>query len=283
MIEQGFSDLGPPARTPSVPLASSTEALIGASTLARHGTAARRIGSLAATALFIVFASTAWLQPAPARAQSDAVRTEKPTLTATGTGSVVAVPDRVRIDIGVTTEAKTAAEALAENSRAVAALIAEAQAAGVERRAIATARLSIRPVTAQRKNAGRETSEVVGYAVTNALDIRIAPLERAGPLLDRLVSRGANTVENIDFEVSDEDKRRDGARTEAVKAARAKAELLAAAAGVRLGRILEIREGGAPAPRPVMAARVRSFAAAPIEAGETAIEAQVSITWELQE
>ena len=99
-------------------------------------------------------------------------------------------------------------------------------------------------------------------------------------------SRAETQVHGIAFEVSKADTLRNDARKAAIADARAKADLLAAAAGARVGRVLAIEEGGARAPQPRVYAAGRAAmaksAAPPIEAGSQRLDAHVSVTWTLE-
>lgn len=212
-----------------------------------------------------------------------------PRMVVVGRGSVTVVPDRVRITIGVVSQAATARDAIADNAKNASALIDEAVAAGVPRRDIATARLSLQPImpapkasSVSKAAAEPGVPKPLGFEVSNTVTIQFGPVEKAGEVVDRLIGKGANRIEGLSFEVSDAEKRLDGARRAAVEAARAKAELYAAAAGVRLGRILEIGEGAVsvPGPRPLATMRMAA-APTPIEAGETTLEAEVQLTFEI--
>jgi uncharacterized protein YggE len=234
---------------------------------------------VAVPALVAVLAATGGWQGA--QAAETGVR--QPSMTVLGRAEVSVAPDLVRVAIGVGTEAKTAAEALTQNSSLVSGIISEAESLGIDKRKIATSRLLVQPVIAQRKSSARDVPEVVGYGVTNTITIEISPVGKAGQVIDRLVARGANRIDSITFDVSDAEERRDGTRTAAVKAARAKAELLAGAAGVRLGRVLDIREAGASEPVPRTRLAMRAAAAVPIEGGEAVLESQVEVTFEILE
>jgi uncharacterized protein YggE len=187
----------------------------------------------------------------------------------------------VRIVLGINTQSATAGGAFEANTRAVTTLIAEAEALGIARRDVATVSLTLRPVYATKRTAEGEVNEIIGHAVTNALSLSLAPVERAGVVLDRLVARGADTIDAVVLDVRDADRRRDQARAEAVRIGRQRAELLASSAGVRLGRLLDLREadpsqGGAPK-------LLRAAAGMPIEAGEALISADVTLTFEILE
>ncbi|HUJ38041.1 MAG TPA: SIMPL domain-containing protein, partial [Hyphomicrobium sp.] len=107
-------------------------------------------------------------------------------------------------------------------------------------------------------------------------------LDKLGELLDRLVSLGANEMAGLSFDVSQAEKLRDEARKEAVANAQRRAKLYADAAGVQLGEVVSIDEGGGNTPRPIFAGRALKADAVPIERGSETLEATVSVTWALK-
>lgn len=208
------------------------------------------------------------------------------TITLSGTGELKLAPDAAVVSIGVSSDAKTAKDALAANTKAVAGIVEQVKAAGIEAKNLRTAQFSINPTYASRKRAdGREVQEVVGYNVANVVSVRVAPIDKLGPLLDQVVQQGANQINGLDFVVDGADRKLDEARAAAIADARRKAEIYVAGAGARLGRVLSISEAGAH-PMPVFKA-TRAMAAemaaapVPVEAGEETLSAQVSVTWEI--
>jgi len=122
----------------------------------------------------------------------------------------------------------------------------------------------------------------VGYEVSNTVSVTVG-LDKTGPVLDALVASGANQIGGISFSIHDPKPLLDQARADAVKDALEKAQLYAHAAGVSLGPILAIQEGGSYAPQPQFKAMaMRGLAQAmPIAGGEESLSASVSITWAL--
>jgi len=218
-------------------------------------------------------------------AQRSAVAEERATATLTlqGRGSVTAVPDMARVTSGVVSEAPTAAEALSANSAALNAVFSALRSAGVEERDMQTSDFSVQPVYTGYDPDSKEPPRIVAYRVSNAVTVRVRDLAGLGPLLDAMVAAGANAVNGISFLVSDADTRLDEARRAAVADALHKAELYTGAAGVKLGRVLTIAEGGATPPRPKyrMEAMAMADAPTPIAAGEETLEVTVTIVWEL--
>lgn len=209
---------------------------------------------------------------APVLADDDRIRT----ISVTGTGTVEAAPDMATLMIGVTTQAETATEALTANSAATEAVIARLTASGIEARDMQTSNLSINP-----NWTGYDSSSprISGYVASNMLTVRVRKLETTGTVLDAAVADGANTLNGLTFGLANPEPAYDEARKAAVADARARAELLAAAAGVALGPVLSISDGGAmtgPAP---MYREAASVAPVPVVGGELGLVANVSITY----
>lgn len=205
------------------------------------------------------------------------------TLTVQGDGEVRARPDIAFIRTGVETEARTAAEALAANSAAAARMIETLKTGGVDARDIQTGQLSVQPVYTDMQHTGRsEGPKVAGYRVVNQVAVTVRDLEALGRLIDRVVQAGANRIDSIGFGLDDDAAQADEARRRAVADARRRAEVLAGAAGVRLVRILSISDSGGIV-RPLQAGMMMRAEAmdVPIESGEVAVTASVSILWEI--
>lgn len=204
------------------------------------------------------------------------------TITLGATGSVSGEPDVAVITAGVTIEAKTAGEALARNSEIMRKVVKSLRQAGISRRDIATTNFSVQP-RYRRYKTGR-APEISGYQVRNSVVVRVQPIAKLGPILDRAVTLGSNQIGNIHFEVSEAEALRDKARQLAVRNARRKAKIYARAAGVKLGDVLRISETSSPGPRPQMMARasLERASAPPIEAGAIDISVHVTMTWALK-
>ncbi|MEW5420372.1 SIMPL domain-containing protein [Amorphus sp. 3PC139-8] len=231
-----------------------------------------RLAPLAAVTLAAVLAVSA----VPAFARDTA------NLTVTGTGTAAGTPDMATVSVGTVTEAASAGDALSENSSQVQAVIDAVKGAGIEARDIQTSGFSVSPRYTNPGNDSNEAPKIDGYRVTNGVTVRVRQLDTLGGLLDTLVKAGANDVSGIQFAISNTDKLEDTARTAAVADAKHKAALYAEAAGVRLGRVLAITEGGNQEPRPMPMMRMEASAmSVPVEAGEQSLSAQVRIVYEI--
>jgi len=201
-------------------------------------------------------------------------------ITITGEGRVEAAPDIATIMVGVSTSATTATEAMAGNSDSMARVLDRLKAAGLAARDLQTSGLNLGPRMDYSRDG--QPPRLVGYDASNTLMVRVRDLGALGGILDTVVSDGANTLNGLTFGLSDPEPLRDAARVRAVEEARRKAEMIAGAAGVRLGRVVELSEQ-ANRINPGMMMRDSMVAASPvpIAEGEVSYSVAVTITWEL--
>ena len=201
------------------------------------------------------------------------------TITVSAEGHVAVSPDLATITLGVTTQGDTAAEAMRSNSTALGAVLDRLRGAGIEDRDLQTSNLSLNP-NWQGQNDGA-APQIMGYIASNMLTVRVRDLDKVGEVLDAVVSDGANTLNGISFDLADPDPAMDKARTNAVLTARARAELLATAAGVKLGQILSISEGGGmSSPQPMYRMQADMVGSAvPVAGGEVGISASVTMVF----
>lgn len=191
-------------------------------------------------------------------------------------------PDMATITLGVTTEAATAAEAMAGNSEKLGRVLQRLKEAGLEDRDLQTSGLSLNPNWTQSPEG--EAPRIAGYVASNMLTVRVRALDRLGAVLDQAVQDGANTLQGVSFGLVDPQPAMDEARRKAVARAQARAQLLTEAAGVQLGPILEIREGGDGYRPPMPMYREAAMdAPVPMAEGEIETTAQVTLVYELKQ
>ena len=215
---------------------------------------------------------------APARAEEPAPRT----ITISGEGEATAVPDIAYIDTGVVTEGATAAEALAANTKAMAAVFKGLEDAGIEKRDMQTSQFSVYPVYEQMRPEDRpQTPKIGGYRVQNQLTVKVRDLDALGGILDKVVTLGSNQLSGIRFAIDKPEPLLDDARKKAVEDALRKAKLYAGAAGVALGQIMSITEsGGGMPPQPMYMKAMGEMArdsSVPMAAGEQTVSASVTL------
>lgn len=204
------------------------------------------------------------------------------TVTVSATGSVSATPDEATIQTGVSSEAKSAREALSKNSEAMQKVIAELKKAGIEPKHIQTSQFNIEAVQVYKEGS---PPTVTGYRAQNMVSVKVTNLDKLGEVLDQLVTAGANQMNGISFNVSKEETLKDDARKEAIANALRRAKLYAQAAGAEVGDIVQIAEDVSYSPPQPMFRRARAAMAsdaAPVERGSQELEARVTATWKLK-
>ncbi len=209
----------------------------------------------------------------------------QPRIVVTGEGEAAVAPDMALLSLSVMREAKTAREALDANNSAMAEVIEAIKLFGIADRDLQTAGLQIMPrYNYTNKPDGTQTAELAAYQVTNTLSVRIRDLDKTGEILDKSVSLGVNQGGGVFFANDDPSAVITEARKKAVADAVAKARTLAEAAGVGLGKVIEINDQAfAPPPMPIEAKAFDAAApAVPIQAGENSYRVQVSVTFELK-
>src|SRR4051794_1227971 len=214
---------------------------------------------------------------APALIRADS--TDRPgTISVTGSGTVTTEPDTATTTFGVVTQGSTAREAMAQNSQEMAKVIEALKTAGVASKDLQTQYVSLDP---RYDNQGRE---VVGYSASNSVSAVVRDLSEAGAVIDAAVAAGANSVSGPSLSRDDQGKLYNDALERAVADAKAKAEVLARAAGVSVGAVQSIAEnpqtGGGPMPMMGYAAAARGITA-PIEAGTMQVVANVRVVFAL--
>lgn len=225
-----------------------------------------RAGTLAALALVVATAAAAQEQPLPRE------------IVVTGQAIVEVVPDMATVSAGVETEGETARETLAENAETMRAILAALEAEGIERRDVQTSQLALEPRYRPR-NADDWTPEAVGYVARNTVTVRVRDIDAVGAVVDMMSEAGANRISGIAFGLADTRPHLDEARGEAVRNARAKAELFADAADVTLGEVVNIRETQ-PIDRPYpMMARAEMAMDDAVAEGVLEVSAMVEIVY----
>ena len=201
-------------------------------------------------------------------------------ITVTGEGRVDAAPDMATVSLGVVTEGTTAAEAMAANSIQLAAVLEQLKMGGIEDRDIQTSGLSLNPNWQQTE--ADPTPRIMGYQASNMLTVRVRKLDQLGTVLDKTISDGANSFNGLCFGLSDPAPAMNEARKRAVTDAMARARLLTQAAGLTLGPVVSISEGGGfGGPQPMYRMDAAAASPVPVAAGEVSTAASVTMVFEL--
>ena len=183
------------------------------------------------------------------------------------------------VSAGVVTQAPSAQAAMQGNADKMNAVMDALSSAGIQTRHIQTSQLSLNP---QYDYSNRQKPRITGYEARNTVSARSENLDQVGPMLDALVGAGANNINGINFSIKDSAAAKSDARKQAVSEAGRKAQEMAEAANVNLGRILEMRETGHNMVQPQANMRMMAMEAStstPVSGGEQAISVTVTLTY----
>jgi hypothetical protein len=220
---------------------------------------------------------------APVRAQQTPLSPVS-SIRVTGDATVTAKPDRVQIDIGVTTRAAQSQDAVSQNARQVDAVLAAVRKATGPAAVLRTISYSLNPTYQYHPNGEEPT--ITGYSAVNVVQVTLDDLAKIGTVIDSATLAGANHVQGIQFTLRDQDAVRAEALRQAATRARAQADVLAAALALKVVRVLSVEENS-PRLVPVRAymgaprTAAVSAAATPVEAGTLDVTADVSLTVEV--
>ena len=207
------------------------------------------------------------------------------TITVSGAGEARAIPDQAQLSAGVTTTAKTAAAALAENARKMTGVFDALKRLGVADKHIQTSNFSIQPQYPPYNPNATGLQLIVGYTVSNQVDVTLDDVKTLGPSLDALVAAGANQINSVAFSIRDQDSLLAAARAAAIGDAIKRAETYAKAAGVALGPVVSIDERSsesAPAQPRMALMAAKAAPPTPTAAGEQGVTANVSMVFEIR-
>jgi hypothetical protein len=246
---------------------------------------------LCATILVILGAFLVTLIVAKAIDIRDKIQITGNTITVSDTGEIYAKPDLALNTFSVITEAKTVAEAMSENTKKMNAVIDFVKGQGVEEKDLKSTSFNVYPRYEYQKveteiypyPPGKRV--LVGYEVTQSLEVKIRDMEKIGEIIEGATGAGANQVGDLQFTIDKQDELKQQARAEAIKKAKEKAEKLAEQLGVKLVRITNFSESGVVPYYGFekVAAPMAGGAEAPqIETGENKIEVTVTITYEIK-
>lgn len=188
-------------------------------------------------------------------AEAGAVRT----VAVTGQGEVSAEPDMARVTLGVTSRKPTLAAARTEVTGAVDRVLALTRSLRIDPGKVNATRVQVQPEYSWNEKDRKQT--LLGYVVSRQIEVEVTDLEQLGPLLERAVDAGANTVSDPQLDSSRRKALEREAMALAVKDAQASAQVLATAAGARLGPVKSLNAASVGQPMPLY--RVAMAAAPP--------------------
>jgi uncharacterized protein len=222
---------------------------------------------LAATALAV-----------PAAAAEIQIAVSGPVVELTVHESVEAAPDIATVSAGVTTQARTAVEAMRANATQMRSVVDRIKALGVPERDIQTSGINLGAEYDYDQTSRRQVFR--GYQASNRVSVKLRDIQRTGQVLDALVEAGATDLGGPSWSIDDDTAARAQARRNAMATAQAQANDYARLAGYTGLRLLEINETlvrQPPMPMPqAMRAEQAADASTPVQPGM--VEAGVTVT-----
>ncbi len=229
----------------------------------------------------------------------------------TGQGKAIAIPDVAEFQFTVVTEGGTDLASLqSKNTDAANKAIAFVKSKGVADKDIETQYYNVdpryqtyscnTPIYSGAMGSGANVptvvqpcppSSIVGYTVTQSVDVKIRDFTKIGDILGGVVTNGANQVGALSFTLDDPSTVQNQAEADAIAKAKAAAQTVAQAGGFSIGRLLSVQTGGGmPYPIYAQAASAGGMAldsakSAPsptIQPGSQEVDMTVTLQYEIQ-
>ena len=220
------------------------------------------------------------------RADPITLKDSVPHITVTGMASREVVPDRARLSLGVANERPDADAAAQATAQAASAVLADIKTQGIAAKDIVTSVELSPQFDIKRDASGRiEQQKLRGYLAIETIDVRIEDISKVGALTRALIAKGANTIGGVSFSYS---RRKEALRElngAALRDAVAEAHSYTDAAGLKLGRVLQIGEDpqsiGGEADLPLRRAPPYMSVAFPMEPGSLRLTQNVTVIFEI--
>lgn len=200
-----------------------------------------------------------------------------------GQGSVSQAPDLATISFGVTKSSSTVSDAQNQTNKAINSVLESIKNLGVSEKDLKTTNYSVNP-----NYSFEGIQKISGYTVTQNIELKIKDIKNTNRLIDAITGNGGNLIGQVQFGFDDKTKAKleDKARKEAVGNAKEKAQSLANAAGVRLGKIINVTESQDNFPRPIpfenAKAGIQETPSTNITPGENNIKITVTLSYEIR-
>ena len=206
-------------------------------------------------------------------------------LSVSASGQAESRPDQAQFQAGINTWAADAKSASEENAKRMGQIVAALEQIGIAQKDIQTRALSV-----QRLDWGDRKGQ---YQASNVVSVIVRDLDKAGSAVTAVTSAGANILSGPDLKMTDPEAAANQAYTSAYRAARSRAEAYAAAAEMKVRRVLTIRDAGGSqgdrhlagavpaAPPPVLMEQAAADASARFMLGQTASTVSVNVDFAL--
>jgi uncharacterized protein YggE len=205
------------------------------------------------------------------------------TVTVTAEGTASGTPDTAVVQLGVQTQAPSAKDALEQANQKAAQLLDALKFGGVKPDDITTTNVFVYP------QYGTNGQKITGYQAGNSVSATIRDVTKAGTIIDAAAGVVGDqiTLQGVSFNIDDTGKLRQAARDDAVVHAKSQADQLAAATGLKVGKVVSIVEGAVPnIPLVYAAAGAPATTAAdsmpvPLQPGQQELNLSVTVVYEL--
>ncbi len=199
-----------------------------------------------------------------------------------GVGKATIAPNTALVSLGVTNTATTVASAQNQANSIINTVTADLKTLGIEDKNIQTSNYNVSPnydYTAGQK--------ITGYTVSENLEVKVTPLDKINSVIDAATKDGANIVGGVTFTLDDKTKSdlEEKARTQAITNAKQKAQSLAGASGLQLGKIIDVQENNTSQPFPMVDSMLRvgrgdAANKTVVSPGETTVQTTVTLSYE---
>jgi uncharacterized protein YggE len=221
---------------------------------------------------------------------------KSPPITVQGSGTASAAPDQSDVSFTVTKTATTVQDAQNQANTFTNKIVADLQKIGVAKKDIQTNNYNSYPNYSD-QTAGPNTlmpirqpqsQTINSYTVTEDVTITLHSSDKANTVIDTITKDGAENISGPELTFSDSKQQdlENQARTRAIQNAKAKAQSMADAAGIHLGKLTKIQDDDNQNPyriRPLMmkaAGTVAQSALTQINAGQNTVTASVTLSYE---
>lgn len=230
--------------------------------------------------------------------QASGTHTGDLTISVTGEGEAVAVPDIGQFTFAVNAEAETAEEAQSNSAESMNDIIGYLTESGIEDADVKTTNYQLNPQYRYEQSdcdargycpPGERV--LTGYEARQMVEVKIRDLDAASGLITGVGERGATNISGLQFTIDDETELQEEARSEALADAQQKASELAVELGMSLDRLVDYHEGrdGQPVPYGMggdeemdRAVMEESMAQPSLPSGESTVTSRVTLTYQLR-
>ena len=221
-------------------------------------------------------------------------KVEPATLSVAAHGKIQLAPDTAIVNLAVETAGKTFELVSGENQTKMHRVMKKLMEMGIPKERIQTTSFDVSPryapIPRRRSNEYQEPKapKIIGYTARNTINVEIHDLEKVGRVVDKALQAGANRFSGVQWILRDRHPVYLRALNIAAKNAKEKAQTLAKALGISLGRLQTVQEGGVHVRPPIRSYAKSSMmraeaadASVPMSPGEIKVESQVTLLYEI--